>query len=102
LCIHQGGCINFGIIAQEVLLKKQPYVDINLEPTTIISLLKGKNDPPFQPNLLQYNLITEWKKLIGNCWIEDPDLRPKFNEVLTGIDKMSKHTNISLVDNMIH
>ena len=65
----------FSIIAYEIITKNRPFKDLNVF-TLPLKVKEGK-----RPDL-NYSIPASYKNLIQQCWSQDPQNRPTFNEIL--------------------
>ncbi|XP_011254352.1 receptor-type guanylate cyclase Gyc76C [Camponotus floridanus] len=107
---QEGDIYSFAIILYEILGRKGPYGNINLEPKEIIDRVKKfpeDGEPPFRPNL---NILSESKAncadyVIGtimDCWAESPELRPDFKTIRTRLKKMKAGWHRNIMDQMMN
>lgn len=105
-----GDIYSFAIILYEILGRKGPYGNINLEPKEIIDRVKRfpeDGEPPFRPNL---NILSESKancadyvvSTIMDCWAESPELRPDFKMIRTRLKKMKAGWHRNIMDQMMN
>ncbi|XP_077268386.1 receptor-type guanylate cyclase Gyc76C [Temnothorax americanus] len=104
-----GDIYSFAIILYEILGRKGPYGNINLEPKDIIDRVKRfpeDGEPPFRPNL---NILSETKancadyvvSTITDCWAESPEFRPDFKTIRTRLKKMKAGWHRNIMDQMM-
>ncbi|XP_029172413.1 receptor-type guanylate cyclase Gyc76C-like [Nylanderia fulva] len=107
---QEGDIYSFAIILYEILGRKGPYGNINLEPKEIIDRVKKfpeDGEPPFRPNL---NILSETKAncadyvvgTIMDCWSESPELRPDFKIIRTRLKKMKAGWHRNIMDQMMN
>ncbi|XP_018045826.1 PREDICTED: receptor-type guanylate cyclase Gyc76C-like [Atta colombica] len=105
-----GDIYSFAIILYEILGRKGPYGNINLEPKEIIDRVKRfpeDGEPPFRPNL---NVLSESKAncadyvviTIMDCWAENPELRPDFKMIRTRLKRMKAGWHRNIMDQMMN
>ncbi|XP_011170940.1 receptor-type guanylate cyclase Gyc76C [Solenopsis invicta] len=105
-----GDIYSFAIILYEILGRKGPYGNINLEPKEIIDRVKRfpeDGEPPFRPNL---NILSESKancadyvvSTITDCWAESPEFRPDFKTIRTRLKKMKAGWHRNIMDQMMN
>ena len=57
----------------------------------IIQRVKNLEEPPFRPtvpNRIEKDKNEELYKLMKDCWVEEPNIRPDFNEISKSVHKM--------------
>ncbi|XP_067206722.1 receptor-type guanylate cyclase Gyc76C-like [Linepithema humile] len=107
---QEGDIYSFAIILYEILGRKGPYGNINLEPKEIIDRVKKlpqDGEPPFRPNL---NILSESKtncadyviNTIMDCWAESPEFRPDFKTIRIGLKKMKAGWHRNIMDQMMN
>ena len=91
---------SFGIIMQEVLLCSKPYAanEPKLE-TSDITKLVSAHGASFRPSIPGFR--SEWTDLAGNCWHENPNLRPSFASVRRSLIKLNGGKDINAVESML-
>ena len=67
---------SFGITIWELLTGQDPYPDVDPVSTAVEVLVKGR-----RPKLADY-MPKAIQKLMEACWQEDPEKRPKFQEII--------------------
>ncbi|KAG1682088.1 Guanylyl cyclase GC-E [Nymphon striatum] len=75
-----GDIFSFAIILQEIILRRPPYCMLSLQPGEIISKLI--NPPPLiRPSVSKQVAPPEVINIMKQCWAENPDMRPDFNQI---------------------
>lgn len=102
-CKSQPGDVySYGIILQEILLRDLPYaMNDFIEAKTIVHRVQNLENPPFRPFIPTHYNDLLYTKMMCSCWNEEPNLRPKFNEILQTIKKINGGKEINIMDNMI-
>ena len=92
---------SFAIIMQEVLLRSKPYATSQpqLETSDIAKLVSAR-DTSFRPSLPGFQM--EWINLAGNCWHENPNLRPSFLSVQKSLIMLNGGKDINAVESMLN
>lgn len=70
---------SFGIIMQEVVVRGEPYCMLSLSPEEIIAKIK-KPPPLIRPSVSKGAAPPEAINIMRQCWAENPEMRPDFNE----------------------
>uniref|UniRef100_A0A8C7T615 Guanylyl cyclase C n=1 Tax=Oncorhynchus mykiss TaxID=8022 RepID=A0A8C7T615_ONCMY len=99
---QKGDVYSFAIIAQEIILRKNPFF-------TQASIVKVINQTGFFRPDLNFETAAENEAelhmLIKNCWEEDPDRRPDFKKIEGSLGKifsnLHNQANESYMDNLI-
>ena len=91
---------SFGIIMQEVLLCSKPYAanELQLE-TSDITKLVSAHGTPFRPSIPGFQ--AEWNSLAGNCWHENPNVRPNFVSVRRSLIKLNGGKDTNAIESML-
>ncbi|XP_059816635.1 atrial natriuretic peptide receptor 2-like, partial [Hypanus sabinus] len=86
---QKGDVYSFGIILQEVGLRKGPFFieSMELSPKEIIEKVKGHKRPPFRPST--DTSLEEISLLMQRCWSEDVLERPDFNQIKVLLRKLN-------------
>ncbi len=94
---------SFSIIAQEIFLKDLPYAanSPEIEAAIIVDKVKNMECPPYRPVIPTDACNEKWRKFIQDCWSDNPQQRPTFNDILYTINSIHRHKNMDLVDNMV-
>ncbi|XP_033018095.1 heat-stable enterotoxin receptor [Lacerta agilis] len=107
---QKGDVYSFGIIAQEIILRKETFYTDNCRDhkEKLCRVESNKGARPFRPDLL---LHSEGEKkqevylLVESCWEEDPEKRPDFKKIETTLAKIFSNyhsqTNESYMDTLI-
>lgn len=73
---ESGDVYAFSIIVYEILTNKQPYLN-NIDNLTLLNKVCNGTRP-----LIPSDFNNSWNALIRECWDEDPEKRPKINDIL--------------------
>nr|XP_033788716.1 heat-stable enterotoxin receptor [Geotrypetes seraphini] len=106
---QKGDVYSFGIIAQEIILRKETFYKEHYQnPNEKLHLVQKTNVCPFRPDLhLDTAQETELEVyiLVKNCWEEDPEKRPDFKKIESTLAKIFNNfhsqTNESYMDTLI-
>ncbi|CDQ97770.1 unnamed protein product [Oncorhynchus mykiss] len=77
---YKGDVYSFAIILQEVVVRGLPYCMLGLTPAEIIRKVK-KPPPMCRPTVAPDQAPLECIQLMKQCWSEQPDRRPAFDEI---------------------
>ncbi|EDR29324.1 serine-threonine protein kinase, putative [Entamoeba dispar SAW760] len=77
---------SYAIVCYEVLSRKVPYSDENFAHSWDVSDFVTKGNRLNIPD----SFPPEMAKLISDCWVEDPSLRPKFTEIEERVEAVWK------------
>ncbi len=97
----KGDVFSFAIIAQEIFLKGLPYAANSPELDVHDIIERVKYGPLTRPHIPASACSDKWVRLIQDCWQEDDDKRPTFNDILYLINSIQHYKNMDLIDNMI-
>lgn len=84
---QEGDVFAFGIIMQEVILRKAPYVTLNLPSESIVNQIRQGST--IRPNVSTKKAPLDALVIMRNCWSESPDARPKINEIWEQFKRMN-------------
>ena len=92
----EGDSFSFGIILHEILLRKGTFYLSNSSLTSqmIVENVRNRND--FRPTIDSNELNVEIKQLMKQCWNEDPNQRPDFNQIRQSMKRINKFERFSL------
>ena len=74
-----GDVYSFGMIMYEIMTNEIPFQNINIF-QLMLKLSKG-----YRPNI-KYPIPYCYRKLIENCWCQNPDFRPKIDDVVKKLE----------------
>ncbi len=94
---------SFGIIIQELMLESVPYSANHptLQTSDIIENVTKRLFTPYRPVLPFHECPKNWANLAQMCWLEDPQCRPTFSEILKVIRQNYQGNTLHLADSMI-
>ncbi|XP_044158338.1 heat-stable enterotoxin receptor [Bufo gargarizans] len=90
---QKGDVYSYGIIAQEIILRKETFYTEQCydDKEKIEKVKKNNGDCPFRPDL-HLDTAEEWEIevyiLVKNCWEEDPEKRPDFKKIESTLAKI--------------
>ncbi len=92
---------SFGIITQEVMQEKRPYGENDTADDQIIRRVQNVENPIFRPNIDDQK--PKLQHLMWQCWQQDPNGRPTFNEICRTVYNIRKDKGIevSLIDSIV-
>ncbi|XP_069792507.1 atrial natriuretic peptide receptor 1-like [Narcine bancroftii] len=98
---QKGDVYSFGIILQEIGLRRGPfYIEgMELSPKEIIEKVKDHQRPPFRPNTDMS--VEEMSLLMQRCWAEDVLERPDFNQIKVLLHKLNREHSSNILNNLL-
>uniref|UniRef100_A0A3Q2Q4T9 guanylate cyclase n=1 Tax=Fundulus heteroclitus TaxID=8078 RepID=A0A3Q2Q4T9_FUNHE len=97
---YKGDVYSFSIILQEVVVRGPPYCMLDLSPEEI--LRKVKKPPPMcRPTVAPDQAPLECIQLMKQCWSEQPDRRPNFDEIFDRFKIINKGKKTNIIDSML-
>ncbi|XP_051534258.1 retinal guanylyl cyclase 2-like isoform X1 [Myxocyprinus asiaticus] len=97
---QEGDVYSFSIIVQEVVLRGPPFYMLNLPAHEIIQ--KIKNPPPLcRPVVSLDHAPMECIQLVRQCWNEQPDKRPNFDDIYEQFRNINKGKKTNIIDSML-
>ncbi|KAJ7990637.1 hypothetical protein DPEC_G00302460 [Dallia pectoralis] len=97
---YKGDVYSFAIILQEVVVRGAPYCMLGLAPAEIIRKVK-KPPPMCRPTVAPDQAPLECIQLMKQCWSEQPDRRPAFNEIFDQFKLINKGKKTNIIDSML-
>ncbi|XP_041850798.1 retinal guanylyl cyclase 2 [Melanotaenia boesemani] len=91
---------SFSIILQEVVVRGPPYCMLDLSPEEIIRKVK-KPPPMCRPTVAPDQAPLECIQLMKQCWSEQPDRRPTFEEIFDRFKTINKGKKTNIIDSML-
>ncbi|XP_061072573.1 retinal guanylyl cyclase 2-like [Conger conger] len=96
----KGDVYSFAIILQEVVVRGLPYCMLGLNAAEIIRKVK-KPPPMCRPTVSPDQAPLECIQLMKQCWSEQPDRRPAFNEIFNQFKIINKGKKTNIIDSML-
>ncbi|MCJ8740375.1 hypothetical protein PDJAM_G00058240 [Pangasius djambal] len=96
----KGDVYSFAIILQEVVVRGAPYCMLGLPPEEIIRKVK-KPPPMCRPTVAPDQAPLECIQLMKQCWSEQPDRRPTFDEIFDQFKFINKGKKTNIIDSML-
>ncbi|KAA0702098.1 Retinal guanylyl cyclase 2 [Triplophysa tibetana] len=97
---YKGDVYSFSIILQEVVVRRGPYCMLGLSPEEIIRKVK-KPPPMCRPTVAPDQAPLECIQLMKQCWSEQPDRRPSFDEIFDQFKLINKGKKTNIIDSML-
>uniref|UniRef100_A0A3B3RT21 Guanylate cyclase n=1 Tax=Paramormyrops kingsleyae TaxID=1676925 RepID=A0A3B3RT21_9TELE len=97
---YKGDVYAFSIILQEVVVRGAPYCMLGLSPEEIIRKVK-KPPPMCRPTVSPDQAPLECIQLMKQCWSEQPDRRPAFEEIFNQFKIINKGKKTNIIDSML-
>uniref|UniRef100_A0A4W5L8A3 Guanylate cyclase n=1 Tax=Hucho hucho TaxID=62062 RepID=A0A4W5L8A3_9TELE len=97
---YKGDVYSFAIILQEVVVRGLPYCMLGLTPAEIIRKVK-KPPPMCRPTVAPDQAPLECIQLMKQCWSEQPDRRPAFDEIFDQFKLINKGKKTNIIDSML-
>ncbi|XP_070535597.1 atrial natriuretic peptide receptor 1-like isoform X2 [Ptychodera flava] len=103
---QKGDLYSYGVILQEIILRTEPFEDINCDqatpPQEIIEKVRSGCDPPYRPIVPRETCPDEVYSLMTRCWAENPESRTDISSVKSATIKLNKDRHSgNLVDNLL-
>uniref|UniRef100_A0A8C1J9T0 Guanylate cyclase n=1 Tax=Cyprinus carpio TaxID=7962 RepID=A0A8C1J9T0_CYPCA len=97
---YKGDVYSFAIILQEVVVRGAPYCMLGLSPEEIIRKVK-KPPPMCRPTVAPDQAPLECIQLMKQCWSEQPDRRPPFDQIFDQFKLINKGKKTNIIDSML-
>uniref|UniRef100_A0A8B9GX77 Guanylate cyclase n=1 Tax=Astyanax mexicanus TaxID=7994 RepID=A0A8B9GX77_ASTMX len=97
---YKGDVYSFAIILQEVVVRGPPYCMLGLSAEEIIRKVK-KPPPMCRPTVAPDQAPLECIQLMKQCWSEQPDRRPSFDEIFDQFKLINKGKKTNIIDSML-
>lgn len=104
---QRGDIYSFGIILHEILGRKGPWGLSTLSPEVVEDVIDKVINPQshlgklHRPSLQDLDCPDFVKRCMGDCWHEDPDVRPDFRFIGIMLREMLLEVKTNILDNMI-
>ncbi|XP_037538865.1 retinal guanylyl cyclase 2 [Nematolebias whitei] len=95
-----GDVYGFSIIMQEVVIRGPPFCMLDLSDTEIIEKLQ-RPPPLCRPVVSPDFAPMECIQLMKQCWNEQPDKRPTFDEIFDEFKNINKGKKTNIIDSML-
>uniref|UniRef100_A0A3B4B8H8 guanylate cyclase n=1 Tax=Periophthalmus magnuspinnatus TaxID=409849 RepID=A0A3B4B8H8_9GOBI len=100
---YAGDVFSFSIIIQEVITRTLPYAMMDMPAHEIVERLK---DPPAgapqcRPLVSVDEAPTECLVLMSDCWSEDPQNRPSFDDIFKEFRGINRGKRANIIDSML-
>ncbi|XP_028254645.1 guanylyl cyclase GC-E-like [Parambassis ranga] len=95
-----GDVFSFSIIVQEVISRTLPYAMMDMPAHEIVERLK-QPPPLFRPLVSVDEAPTECLNLMNECWNEDPNMRPNFDDIFKQFRGINRGKRANIIDSML-
>ncbi|XP_046873479.1 retinal guanylyl cyclase 2-like isoform X1 [Hypomesus transpacificus] len=96
----QGDVFSFAIITHEVISRTPPYASMDMPAQEIVDRVRCP--PPLcRPCVSLDEAPLECISLMQQCWSEDPDSRPNFQEIFKLFKNVSRGRKTNIIDSML-
>ncbi|XP_076581448.1 retinal guanylyl cyclase 2 isoform X2 [Chaetodon auriga] len=95
-----GDVYSFAIVMQEVVIRGPPFCMMDLSATDIIEKLR-KPPPLCRPVVSPDYAPLECIQLMKQCWNEQPEKRPCFEEIFDQFKNINKGKKTNIIDSML-
>ncbi|XP_041635723.1 retinal guanylyl cyclase 2 [Cheilinus undulatus] len=95
-----GDVYSFSIVMQEVVIRGPPFCMLDLSANDIIEKLR-KPPPLCRPVVSPDYAPLECIQLMKQCWSEQPDKRPSFEEIFDQFKNINKGKKTNIIDSML-
>ncbi|XP_051998032.1 retinal guanylyl cyclase 2 isoform X2 [Xyrauchen texanus] len=97
---HPGDVYSFSIIMQEVVMRGPPYCMLEQSVEEIIQRVQ-KPPPVCRPIVSPDHAPMECIQLMKQCWNEQPERRPTFDEIFNQFKNVNKGKKTNIIDSML-
>ncbi|XP_046724137.1 retinal guanylyl cyclase 2-like [Silurus meridionalis] len=97
---YEGDVYSFSIIVQEVVLRGPPFFMLHVPAEELIQKIK-KPPPLCRPVVSPDFAPMECIQLIKQCWNEQPERRPAFDEIFEQFRNINKGKKTNIIDSML-
>ncbi|KAI1903211.1 hypothetical protein AGOR_G00024890 [Albula goreensis] len=95
-----GDVYSFAIIMQEVISRSTPFCTLDMPANEIIE--KVRSPPPLcRPSVSVDEAPIECIQIMKQCWSEEPDKRPTFEEIFKQFKNVNKGKKTNIIDSML-
>ncbi|MEQ2266327.1 Retinal guanylyl cyclase 2 [Xenotaenia resolanae] len=95
-----GDVYSFAIIMQEVVIRGPPFCMLDLSDADILEKLR-KPPPLCRPMVSPDYAPMECIQLMKQCWTEQPDKRPTFDDIFDQFKNINKGKKTNIIDSML-
>uniref|UniRef100_A0A8C6LIH6 Guanylate cyclase n=1 Tax=Nothobranchius furzeri TaxID=105023 RepID=A0A8C6LIH6_NOTFU len=95
-----GDVYSFSIIMQEVVIRGPPFCMLDMSDAVILERLR-KPPPLCRPVVSPDYAPMECIQLMKQCWNEQPDKRPTFEEIFDQFKNINKGKKTNIIDSML-
>ncbi|XP_064185023.1 retinal guanylyl cyclase 2-like [Anguilla rostrata] len=96
----QGDVYSFAIIMQEIISRSSPFCMLDMPAREIID--KVRSPPPLcRPCVSVDEAPLECIQIMKQCWSEEPDRRPTFEEIFSQFKNVNKGKKTNIIDSML-
>ncbi|KAJ8281932.1 hypothetical protein COCON_G00044510 [Conger conger] len=96
----QGDVYSFAIIMQEIISRSSPFCMLDMPAHEIIE--KVRSPPPLcRPCVSVDEAPVECIQIMKQCWSEEPDRRPTFEEIFSQFKNVNKGKKTNIIDSML-
>ncbi|KAG7464615.1 hypothetical protein MATL_G00167310 [Megalops atlanticus] len=96
----QGDVYSFAIIMQEIISRNAPFCMLDMPAHEIIE--KVRSPPPLcRPSVSVDEAPLECIQIMKQCWSEEPDRRPNFEEIFSQFKNVNKGKKTNIIDSML-
>ncbi|XP_048858484.1 LOW QUALITY PROTEIN: retinal guanylyl cyclase 2-like [Brienomyrus brachyistius] len=99
-CTMQGDVYSFSIIMQEVVVRGPPFCMLDLSIQEIVQKIR-KPPPICRPIVSPDHAPMDCIQLIKQCWNEQPERRPTFDEIFDQFKNINKGKKTNIIDSML-